>query len=398
MLRTQLPLLTALPISLYGALPHHRNAARTSTLTPIYASRRLMTNRVRPPVQHHVESCDIVTAKGQWIDADIHINFLEKDPKWLKYNIKRCRNELFNHFDKKPLSSISLTTIDDQNGTRITHEPDPELISDLRRHGFSDNPLLSVSVELPHSILSYDIEALDRKGAMVKAKVEMAYQLPPDPKEADLMKEKVNQLLEDYANSQEKQISCGTHTNISEEKRPPFIYIERADTCETLVLQRCIINSVTRSIQDRFIEEFNKKHPLSPSTEATIAVLGGIPIMVARLAVHNITIRALAKTSWSEPHISSSDYDQYQRTMRYSTLALGSLVALLGLCGVNDLAYMVWSYMDQTGHRKCISRLPYPMTLVCAFFGLPYALFIAGFVCNETNYVRHINNYICFGG
>ena len=186
------------------------------------------------------------------------------------------------------------------------------------------------------------------------------------------------------------------HTYNSDSHRSKTVYDKQSGSSS-------LDESKPKSISERFIEEFNKKHPLSLSTEVTVAVLGGIPIMLARFAVHNITIRALAKKQTDsfnspdpEPHISSSTYDQYQRTMRYSTLALGLLVALLGLCGVNDIAYMVWSYMGQTGHRKCIKRLPYPIMHVCAFFGLPYALFIANFVTNETNYVRHLSNYICF--
>ena len=351
------------------------------------------------------------------------------DSSTIKDCIEMCRDRLFKHFRETSTSNIKISMESDPNGFRLVHNLDSDLVRDIGRYDFDDNPLLSISIEIPHLIKTHGIKARTKDGSYVSATLEMAYQEPSDTSKTGMIETEMSQLLAAHAGTLREHIGTLTHAHLKGlmGTEPQFEYLKQ-DSPGPLVLYRLIINSVSNNLNERpvppkpivsqespainaitsesqkysteavsepiisrsdsnsiksfnevFTEEFNKQYPRSLVTETIVAVLGGIPFALARSVLRYLTVRKLSgEQSGPEPEINGQVYKQYQTTMGVGTLIMGLLAFAALLRGAITFEDFLYYSNGQFTNRV-------PLLYVILLCGAPYAFMINKIIRHHDN-------------
>ena len=401
-------------------------------------------DKPKPKTRLWTQGTWVLTKTGQWVKIRVHFEFLVRDKDMIECNIEMSIDQLFKHFGKMATADIKVTMVSNCNGSKLIHTLDPDLIQDLKTYYFDNNPLLSISIEIPHLIKTHEINVRIKDGAHVYATLEMAYQESSGTK-TSMNEAELRQLLAAHVGTLKEHIGALTRAHLEGliGPEPQFEYLKQTSQTEPLVFNRLTVNMVTNGLSEqlvlpkpavsqesstikpkppvpheyltkkavpprplvsqedisdpinssseRFIEEFNKQYPLSRSTEAVVVVLGGLPFMLARSYLRRFTVRALArKQSSRSMRIDQDIYNQYQRVMKYGTLVWGSLTAVLGLCGAKLLVDILGEHGELSEEK---STFVYPLSIVCTLFGIPYVLLINTIIKKAELY--HTRKHIC---
>ena len=322
-----------------------------------------------------------MTKEGLWLNIKTRTDFLVQNQGLVDCCIAGCTTDLFKYFGERSMSDISQSLVKD--GSRLEYELEPGMINSLRRFEFASNPLLSISIELPCSIRSRKATVMTKNGTTVSATFELVYQQPSDISKASLAETEINQLLEAHVNKWKEQISEYTYENLCAlvDIDTPHVCVEQPRLPQVLILKRHRIDSVTKSQHELFAEEFNKQYPRSLPIEIAVGVLGGLPIMLARLLLRRGAIKSLAA---EHTIITVQTHNQYQATMRCGTWSVGLIAALIAFVGAKIYEEYVWS---REAKDPCV------VTTAALLFGIPYAWFIRMITKNEAQHRHHKCNY-----
>ena len=257
------------------------------------------------------------------------------------------------------------------------------MVDSLKRFEFRSNPLLSISIELPHSTRTSIATHTTKAGIAIRATHELIYQQPSDITKASLAKTEIEQLLEASVNQWKEKIGSYTHENLQAlvDIDAPLKLVDPPRSIRVLVLQRSRIDSVTKSITERFTDEFNKQYPQSLPIEMAVSVLGGLPIVFARRLLRSASINSLAiQQTGTDFDITHQTHNQYQDTMRWGTWGVGFIAAIIALVGADVYEGHIWRSRGSKGHCGLIAGL---------LFGIPYACFINMITKNEAQHRYH---------
>lgn len=355
--------------------------------TPICTSKRLIANWDVPVSldKKRIQNIWVRTKAGLWLRIQVRIDYEERNPNMVDFCIESCTNELFTYFSEKDASDIALTFTLEQSyeDYRLTHDLDPALIATLKRYVFSTNPLLKLSIMIPYAVRTLNVGSSTSNNGSASATIDMVYQPPANTNDAVLMRTKVDRLLRDRAHRWRAQTADNT-TSLLEvtDSNLPFKYIEQPELPESLVFQRVIVNSVTKSIHERFIEGFTKKYPLILPIEACIALAGGLPLMLARLGLRYVTIKVLAKKQQTDYRLQIDDDTDYRRIMRWGTVFAGFVLGTLALTIAKALEDCIWD-MDNRGIN------PNVRAQAALLFGVPYTSLINMIINNQVKHRNH---------